>query len=234
MFMKNSKRRQAGMTLMETLIALSLSLLVTSAMVALMSNSMGSTSKIILMSQLTDELRNTMSMMSRDVRRANYNPFSLRCYGNSDCGVGDSSVTFAGDLDVVDFSSNDCLRYFLERPAIGITAPGTLSGGGFRLVESGGIGRIEMWVEAGAPPDDCDGGTWTAVTDPDFVDITEFTVDDDTDEIIETVDEDGGTTLTMRSRQVHIVIEGELRKHPNIKRSIEDEIKVRNNFISSS
>ena len=39
------------------------------------------------MSQLTDELRNAMSMMSRDVRRANYNANNIYCYANSDCGI---------------------------------------------------------------------------------------------------------------------------------------------------
>jgi hypothetical protein len=64
-------RRQAGFTLMEAMISLALSLVVTSAMVALMANSLGTTSRIIQMSQLTDELRNTMSMLTRDIRRAN-------------------------------------------------------------------------------------------------------------------------------------------------------------------
>jgi type II secretory pathway pseudopilin PulG len=63
-------RRQAGATLLEAMISLALSLVVTTAMVTLMGNSMGSATRIIEMSQLTDELRNAMSMMSRDVRRA--------------------------------------------------------------------------------------------------------------------------------------------------------------------
>ena len=65
-------RYQAGVTLIETLIGLALSVIVTVSMVSLMANSMGSATRIIQMSQLTDELRNTMSMMSRDIRRANY------------------------------------------------------------------------------------------------------------------------------------------------------------------
>ncbi len=68
------------------MIALALSLIVTSSMVVLMGNSMGSATRIIEMSQLTDELRNSMSMMSRDVRRANYNVNAIYCFANSECG----------------------------------------------------------------------------------------------------------------------------------------------------
>ena len=48
-----------------------------------MANSLGTATRVIHMSQLTDELRNAMSMMTRDVRRANYSANGIFCYGNS-------------------------------------------------------------------------------------------------------------------------------------------------------
>jgi Tfp pilus assembly protein PilW len=227
---------QAGITLMEALISLALSVVVTMSMVALMSNSMGSATRIIQMTQLTDELRNTMSMMSRDVRRANYNPYSIYCYANADCGVTDDTLkmNFIDDLDVVAYQGNNCLRYFLERTAP-TGEPGTVGGGGFRLATAGGVGQIEMWTGAGAPPDDCSGNNWIAVTDPGFVNITEFTVNDDDGSFSETVTrKDGSTLLTMRTRQVRMQVEGELLIDPTITRRIEDTIRVRNDFIQSS
>ena len=93
--------RQAGATLIELLIALALSLVVTTSMVVLMGNSMGSATRIIEMSQLTDELRNSMSMMSRDVRRANYNVNAIYCFANSDCGEGaDASAIQAENIKI--------------------------------------------------------------------------------------------------------------------------------------
>ena len=65
--------KQNGMSLMEILIAMSLSLVVTASMVALMSNSLGSTARIIKMTRLSDDMRIAMQMMSRDVRRTSYN-----------------------------------------------------------------------------------------------------------------------------------------------------------------
>ena len=70
-------RRQTGFSLIEAMISIALSMVVTSAMIVLMGNSMGTATRIIEMTQVTDELRNVISMMSRDVRRANYNPDSL-------------------------------------------------------------------------------------------------------------------------------------------------------------
>ena len=64
-------RYQKGVTLVEAMISLSLSLIVTMGMVALMANSLGTANRIIQMSQLTDEMRNALSIMTRDVRRAN-------------------------------------------------------------------------------------------------------------------------------------------------------------------
>ena len=83
MRMRSMKVRQAGATLMEVLVAMSISLVVTASMVALMANSLGSTTRIIQMTKLADDLRVTMQMMSRDVRRSNYNANSMYCYANA-------------------------------------------------------------------------------------------------------------------------------------------------------
>ena len=80
------------------MISLALSLIVTSAMVVLMANSMGTSTRIIQMSQLTDELRNAMSMMTRDVRRANYSANSIFCYGHSQCGFAGGNALQTGDI----------------------------------------------------------------------------------------------------------------------------------------
>ena len=231
--------RQSGLTLMEMMISLALSLVVTTAMVTLMGNSMGSATRIIQMTQLSDELRNAMSMLSRDVRRANYNPYSLHCYANADCGIDDDDpmkVNFINDLDVVAFQGNDCLRYFLEREAP-TGEPGTVGGGGFRLATTNGVGRIEMWTGAAAPPADCSGNNWIAVTDPGFVNITELTIQEDeglTETFSDTIlRKDGSVLLNIRARQVRMVMEGQLLIEPTITRRIEDTIRVRNDFIET-
>ena len=97
---------------MEAVVAMSISLVVTAAMVALMANSLSNTSRIVNMTKLSDDMRSTMSMLTRDVRRASYNADAMFCYGNDDCYT-DGSVTMPGDVTVS--GGNDCFTFLLDR-----------------------------------------------------------------------------------------------------------------------
>lgn len=243
----NRGRHQAGFTLMETMISLALSLVVTSAMVVLMGNSLGTTTRIIQMTQLTDELRNTMSMLTRDIRRANYSANAAYCYANSDCGLGidadatgDNQATQWGDIDT---TVAGCVRFALDRSGPDDVPDGDASNdpmGAFRLREvvqgDDVIGVIEMYVVTTPDVPDCsptvtDG--WVAVTDPDFVDITEFVVSDD-DSFTGSIAGEAGATITQRSRQIQVELEGQLLRDDTISRRIEDIIKVRNDMITKT
>lgn len=222
---------QAGITLVEALIGLALSLIVTTSMIALMGNSVGSAKRIIQMSQLSDELRNAASMMSRDVRRANYNPNSIYCYGNSDCAT-DGSATQAPDI-YIDTSDNGCFTFNLDRNWDGESDSD--NAGGFRrvLVNSeragGDVGVIEMWVGDQDPQcGDGPGGDWIPVTDPGFVDVTFFRVENDG--FSGTVGSGTGT-LTQGIRVIDLSVRGELILDRRIHKELRDRIRVRNDFL---
>ena len=226
--------RQAGATLIELLIALALSLIVTSSMVVLMGNTMGSATRIIEMSQLTDELRNSMSMMSRDVRRANYNVNAIYCFANSECGtqangsaIQAANVTISGPLDA------RCMVFGLDRNWDGNA--NNDGGGAFRLKQESGVGRIEMWVADDSIPDCTPAVTdgWVSITDPSFVNITDFTVDNTAAAGTYTTDlgEASGVTLRQHVRFVQMQIDGELLIDNTIRRSIVDTVNVRNDFF---
>ena len=57
------RKAQAGATLMEALVAMSISLVVTASMIGLMANSLSSTARIVKMSKLSDDLRVTMQAL---------------------------------------------------------------------------------------------------------------------------------------------------------------------------
>jgi prepilin peptidase dependent protein B len=243
--------RQAGATLMETMIALALSVVVTTAMVVLMGNSMGTSNRITQMTQLTDELRNVMSMMTRDVRRANYSSTSIYCYGNSSCAEQDETrqigtATAVGDMIVAD----GCLIFQLDRLTNHDGDATNDSKGGFRRVPrvpNGEPGVIQMWVNADAlapacdDADDADG--WMAVTDPNIVDITAFVIDDSLSAEKSIFQNSGTTSYTQRQRYLSLAVEGELILEQRmgwnqaddalmVKRRVEDVISVRNDFLS--
>jgi len=223
--MKHHRRRQAGATLIEAMIGLALSMIVISAMVSLMANSLGSATRIIQMSQLTDELRNSMSMMSRDIRRANFSANSIYCYANSDCGI-DGSATQSADVFIS--TGKDCFIFGLDRNWDGDASND--GAGAFRRVTTGGAGVIEMWIGGSAPNCAASDTNWVAVTDPDYVDITLFTIDD-AGSFSQTLAEEGGVTLTQRARQIQMQIGGRLILDNSITRTIEDTIKVRNDIF---
>lgn len=223
-------RRQAGFSLMEAVVAMSISLVVTASMVALMANSLGATARIVNMTKLSDDLRSTMQMLTRDVRRASYNANAVLCYGNEDCYT-DGSVTLAGDVSISD--DEDCFTFQLDRGHNGNSTDD--DAGGFRRVVAGEVGVLEMWTGT-APPDvdDCQDGddSWVRVTNPDSMNITAFNVNDDELSYTQVIFDDGaGNTISQRVRKVRFQIDAELVNDDGISRHIEDVISVRNDLL---
>ena len=234
-------KHQAGVTLIEAMISLALSLLVTSAMVALMANSMGTSTRVIHMSQLTDEMRNAMSMMTRDVRRANYSAKSIFCYGYSKCGFAGGDALQTGDIQIG--GGGSCFTFTMDRGFDGNATNDAV--GAFRRVTTGGVGVIEMWTGVAGTTPDCTSAAgaanWIELTDPGTVDITIFTISDAAS-VIKEVSESKTSTFDSRQREIQILMEGELILEQDmvtagslaatiVSRRLEDTIYVRNDYV---
>jgi len=237
----NHFRKQSGATLMEVLVAMTISLVVTAAMIAMMSSSLSHSARIVNMTKLTDDLRVAMQMMSRDVRRSNYNVDSMRCFANDDCG---SDGTIAPPLEVfINRDTNECFWFATDRNFDNYASD--VEAGAFRrfLVdpENDGtsVGVLQMWTGVGNPPDDiCDpqagNDDWVQITDPASLDITEFEVVDDEAGLTYTqlVRDDGmGNTLSQQVRKIRMAVRGQLVLDDSITRSMEDIITVRNDLL---
>ncbi|MGK2924569.1 MAG: PilW family protein [Lysobacterales bacterium] len=218
-------RHSRGSSLMELLVASSLSLVVTMTMISLMSNSLANTSRIVKMTKLTDDLRIAMQMMTRDVRRTNYSADAVLCFANPDCAK-DGTIDWAGDVEISD--DGDCVIFQLDRDFDGDMTEN--AAGAFRRRLQNGVGAIEMWVGESVPACDADGAGWVQVTDPNDIAITAFTVDDGLsyDEVI--WDDGAGSQLQQKVRKLRFRISGQLTADDGISRDIEDVIKLRNNL----
>ena len=240
--------RQAGMTLLEALISLALSTVVVIGMVVLMGNSMGTANRITQSAQLNDQLRNVMSMMTRDVRRANYSAASVLCYGNPYCSEQELTRQAGGDtpLGAHMIIEPDCLIFQVDRIGNYDGNATNDSKGGFRLVDDGGVGVIQMWANADATVPSCNDGIdaagWVAVTDPNILDIVEFSVDDSLSIEKSIFQDEGEEEYTQRQRYLELAVEGELVLEQRmgwvagtddimIRRRVEDEITVRNDYL---
>jgi len=231
-----SKYLQAGASLMEVMVAMSISLVVTASMIALMANSLSTTARVVKMTKLTDDLRVAMQMMTRDVRRSSYNANSMFCYANENCAT-DGAIVAAGDITFADIDGdtvNDCFTFLMDRDHDGDSTED--DAGGFRRVTAGGVGVVEMWT-GGANPD-CDAAAgaagWVQITDPDETDVFAFSIDDDDEDLSYTVviqDDGAGNTLSQRVRKIRMNLQGRLVADETIVRRVEDVISVRNDLL---
>lgn len=244
------------MTLLEALISLALSTIVVIGMIVLMGNSLGTTNRVTQMAQLNDQLRNVMSMLTRDVRRANYSAASVLCYGNPYCAEQDLTRQEGGDtpLGAHMIVEADCVIFQVDRPQVGDDGVPDIDGnatnnskGGFRLIDDDGVGVIQMWASADATVPGCDDGVdadgWIAVTDPNIVDIVDFSIDDSLSIEKSIFQDDGETEFTQRQRYLQLAVEGELALERGmvdrlgwsedlmIRRRVEDIITVRNDYL---
>lgn len=218
-------RRSRGNSLMELLVATSLSLVVTMTMIGLMSNSLASTSRIIKMTKLTDDMRIAMQMMTRDARRTNYSADAVLCFANPDCAV-DGTIKWSGDVEISD--AGDCFVFQLDRDFDGDMTEN--AAGAFRRTLQNGVGAIEMWVGESVPACGSDSAEWVMVTDPNDIAITAFSVDDALS-YSEVIWDDGeGAQFQQKVRKLRFRISGQLTADAEITREIEDVIKLRNNL----
>ena len=225
---RHSFRKQTGMSLMEVLVSMSISLVVTASMVALMSNSLAHTARIIKMTKLSDDMRMALQMMSRDVRRSSYNANSMLCYANDNCG-SDGAVTLP--TDIVINGGEDCFTFLMDRDHDGDSTEN--SAGGFRRVTVGSVGVIEMWTGDAAPNCAAAEGSanWVQITDPNDMDIFAFDVDEDLSYTVEILNDGAGNTLSQKARKVRMNMGGRLVLDNSIERRIEDIISVRNDLL---
>jgi prepilin peptidase dependent protein B len=217
--------RRNGFSLVEVLVAMTLSLITTATMLGLMSSSLASTANIVHMTKLTDDLRVAMMMMSRDVRRSNYTADSINCYANPDCVV-DGSLSSPGDVFISE--ANDCFVFRLDRDSDGDATED--SAGGFRRTLSGGVGVLQMWVGEGMAECTAEDSNWAAVTDANLVEVTGFTVDDALSYNEVVFDDGAGNQFNQKVRRLRLSLSGQLRANADIQRNIEDVVKLRNNL----
>jgi len=224
--LQNFHARQGGFSMMEVLLSITLSLIVTAAMVAMMSSALGNTSRIVNMTKLNDDLRMTMQMLTRDVRRSSYNANSMYCYGNDDCGT-DGSATLAPDIIISDAS--DCFTFLLDRDHDGDSTEN--DAGGFRRVTVGGVGVLQMWTGDSTPDCAADNTNWVEVTNAASMDISAFEVDDDLSFTEVVFDDNAGTTISQKVRKLRFNMEARLVADNTVTRRIQDVVSVRNDLL---
>lgn len=235
-----NRRRQAGMTLIELLVAGIISLIAASGMVIVMANTLGTGSQTIQMSRLSNEMRTAMQIMTRELRRANFHASYLSCYGNVACRSDLGIDTKVKEITIVDNGNSDCLYFWYDRPQSGTQVAVTSEPvAAFRRGVSGTVGKLQMTTTLTSAPNCALSANWIDITDPDIIDVQQFNVVDAG--FTEVINDDGDTQsvervgLTIQAKLVKdpLTITG-LTAPPNVVRELQEFVTVRNNITSAA
>lgn len=213
--------RQRGVTLIELMVAMVVSLIASTAMIMLMANTLGTGTQTIQMTRLTQEMRTAMQLITRDLRRANFHSNSANCYANINCNPDDTKI-----MAITPVGGN-CFRFWYDREG-----DGDLDVGTFQMVtvtrNSSSVNVLQMTASDSAS-NACGDGDWGVtldITNGDLVNITAFTVSN-ADSYTDTISE----TDTQVVSKIRITMTAELRNPPQgiaVSKTIEDLVFVRN------
>jgi type IV pilus assembly protein PilW len=147
--MKQS-RRQRGLSLVELMIGITVGLFIVAAASMMTTNQLGDNRRLMLETQIQQDLRSAMDVVARDVRRAGY-------WDNASSSVWrqNNLLVQANPHSVLTSSGAASLQFEYD-----ITDSNT--GSGFRLQDD----TLQMLV----------GNSWQAVTDPQTVVISSFSI----------------------------------------------------------
>jgi prepilin-type N-terminal cleavage/methylation domain-containing protein len=231
-----SSRSARGFSLIELMVALALGLIVSIAIVAFTMSSFRSNGQFVLSARLTQELRNTMDLMTRDLRRAGYNERAMSAMG------GNSASPFAPMSLLTSHTEGggeaDCIIYAYDRkdgnPGLLDVSNGEVRGLRRKSVKINGVdvGVVEYAESSGSNKPKCDGATadytkfppacnttstWCSLSDPSILNITGLTMTDSGSTV--------GTSLALR--EIGINLDGQLRNDTSYTRSVRTSVRVR-------
>ena len=228
--------RVAGFSLIELMVAMVAGLIVSAALVAFTMSSFRSNGEYVVSTRLTQELRNSLDLVMRDLRRAGYDEGALKHLASdqmspfSPISVDGECIIYAYDRD----TENDPTNF--EDGVI------DLNNGEVRALrrvtatyDGATVGVIEYAVSANDERPACDGDPadytqfppqcnddshWCSLSDPALLNITEFTLDDQSTPV-------GQVPTQVYLRDIGVQISGQLAKSTEFTRTVKSSVRVR-------
>ncbi len=234
------QRRASGFSLVELMVSIAVGLVVLAGITTMFAHNVKAGGDAMKMARLNQELQATMSLMTRDIRRAGYwgkacctigNPDTTSCtIGNPDttaCPVGNPQNNNLFTLDTPSPNPGSCITFSYDRNGDGnvdVGSSGTSPANdpderfGFRLRS----GALET-RQSGA---DCAAGGWDGITDTVTTEITGLTFE----LVTKNVDIGAATTSEIIVREVTITLSGQLRRDTAVSRTLRDKVRVHNDL----
>jgi type II secretory pathway component PulJ len=222
-----ARRCSRGMSLVELMVGVAVGLFVVAGASFLTVNQLGDNRRMSLEMQVQQDLRATADLIARDLRRAGY-------WGAAETGVWyDGGPNVANNpYSATDPSANAALteevnyQYSRDNPEDN-SIDDDRERFGFKLDE--GDHTIRMLV----------GGAWQALTDPNVLKVTRFDVTLDSKTVKLSCFKEcavGGTACwpTQDLRRFTVQIEGEAVSDANVKRSVSNSVRLRNDATAGA
>lgn len=250
-----SRKKSLGMSLVELMIAMAIGLVVIGSVLAFTLSSLTSNTEYVQATRLSQELRNSMDFVSRELRRAGYDQnvgsYPARYAINNLTPPTFAKIFTTNDANGDGTSVDGCVIYAYDRAG---GTPGVVDLDqreirAFRLILSAvdGIGVLEVAESFGTTTPDCGAAGpnynnyppskntttgWSALSDPGVLDLTRFTLD--TSGYI--TQAGTATSAPLIIRELNIDLRGQLRRSEDgiVTRGIRSTVKVRADCLGAS
>ena len=222
---------QKGVIILELLIALVISAVVSIAVVTFYSGLIGSNSELYARQQLSEQLKKTVEIFEKHLVRAGYWSGSA-----AQVASGSYSNPFTGaSVDISTNVANDCILFAYDYSQSGVTVPsiGTTPYDehfGFRLMtdSSSGNGVVQMRPLSLATYQCNDSyALWSNLTNPNNVNVTNLSF------VIETRTSPTIDYGQVSIRIVDISVTGQHSSNSNITETISSKVRVKNDKFTA-
>jgi prepilin-type N-terminal cleavage/methylation domain-containing protein len=203
------KSGHAGFSLIELMVALVAGLIVIGAVLSFVVTTVRSNTQTTQATRVMQELRTSMGLISRELRRAGYNQNAI-----DSVGTNSTSTVFA---TITTNLADDCVVVAYDRGG----APGAIDTGesrGFRRIVRDGVGLLQASLESTAAS--CSGGQWVDLTDPRTLNVTAFAA-------VPTSTTVAVSGADVAVRDVQVTLRGQSLGVDPIAREIRNRIRVR-------
>jgi prepilin peptidase dependent protein B len=206
-----ARRKPSGFSLVETLVALAIGLLVVSAAIVAVNGSLRENHRLVLDARLHQDLRTAVEVMTRDLRRAGHwagastghtlNPYALALAPAAFDAKPLDQIAFAYSRDAVEnhiLDPNERFAYRLRRSA------------------------IEMQLGQ---------GNWQAMTDAGTMTVSSLSFTPQLQEIELTESRDGACQPRLQVRSIALRIDAHATADRRIARSVQSVVRLRNDHV---
>jgi type IV pilus assembly protein PilW len=223
----SQRRISRGLSLVELMVGIAVGLMVVAGASFVAVNQLGDNRRLLLETQVQQDLRAAADMVARDLRRAGY-------WGAAETGVwkGDDPNVALNQYSTMSPSaagaSVEEVTYSFSRDAV---EDGAVDDDRERFGFKLDGGAVKMLV----------GGVWQALTDTNVLAVTKFDVRVERQTVQQACFKEcagagGGTACwpTQDVRRFTIKIEGHAVSDANVLRSVRDSVRVRNDPVSGA